>query len=371
MKTLHTFLSAFWLLLLMAGMCLASTETITYTYNDAGRLIDADYGDAKSIAYTYDANGNMLSRQVSLPGSSYNLTVNSGSGSGQYAAGTVVNIQANAPADGKMFDQWTGDVTHVANVNTANTTVTMPSANVAVTATYKDIPPTLYALTVTSGTGSGQYVAGTVVNIQANAPAAGKMFDKWTGDVASVADVNSASTTVTMPSANITVNATFSQKTYTVTATAGEGGSINPASRAVLHGQITTFTVTPNTDYRIATVSGCGGSLSGHTYITGAITGNCNVAASFSLQQAEYMIAVFAEPAEAGVVQGGGAYTANQPVTVRAAAHTGWVFQYWTEDGVVVSRKAGYTFSVTRDRTLVAHFKRPVALPGVMLLLME
>ncbi len=168
-----------------------------------------------------------------------------------------------------------------------------------------------------------------------------------------------------------TVTATFSLNSYTVTSTAGTGGGISPTTRTVNHGATTTFTLTPDSGYFIASATGCGGSLSGHIYITGAITGNCNVAASFSLQQTEYMIAVFAEPAEAGVVQGGGAYSANQNVTVRAAAHTGWVFQHWTEDGVVVSRKASYTFSVTRDRTLVAHFKRPVALPGVMLLLME
>ncbi len=64
MKTLNTFLSAFWLLLLMAGMSPASAVTISYTYDDAGRLIEADYGGGLAISYTYDANGNLLSRQV-------------------------------------------------------------------------------------------------------------------------------------------------------------------------------------------------------------------------------------------------------------------------------------------------------------------
>lgn len=70
--------------------------------------------------------------------------------------------------------------------------------------------------------------------------------------------------------------------TWTVSATAGAGGSIDPASRTVNAGSTATFTVTPDTGYSIGTVSGCGGSLVGNTYTTGAITGACPVAASFS-----------------------------------------------------------------------------------------
>ncbi len=57
-----------------------------------------------------------------------------------------------------------------------------------------------------------------------------------------------------------------------MTATAGTGGTISPASQTVNHGATTTFTVTPDTGYSINSVSGCGGSLSGNTYTTGAIT---------------------------------------------------------------------------------------------------
>jgi len=150
----------------------------------------------------------------------YTLTVTGGSGGGTYSAVTVVNIQADAPAEGKMFDKWTGDTTYVADVNSASTTVTMPASSVSVTATYKDLPPATYALSVVSGSGSGQYSPGTVVNIQADAPAEGKMFDKWTGDTTYVADVNSSSTTVTMPAADVSLTATYtdlSPVTYTLT----------------------------------------------------------------------------------------------------------------------------------------------------------
>ncbi|MBI5591018.1 MAG: hypothetical protein HY881_11105, partial [Deltaproteobacteria bacterium] len=50
-------------------------------------------------------------------------------------------------------------------------------------ATYK-VALSESTLTVTNGTGGGNYLPGTVVGIVANIPAAGQVFDKWTGDTA-------------------------------------------------------------------------------------------------------------------------------------------------------------------------------------------
>ena len=69
---------------------------------------------------------------------------------------------------------------------------------------------------------------------------------------------------------------------YTVTANAGSGGSISPTSVSVLEGSTTNFTVTSNSNYSINSVTGCNGSLSGSTYTTGTITGDCSVVASFN-----------------------------------------------------------------------------------------
>ncbi len=80
-----------------------------------------------------------------------------------------------------------------------------------------------------------------------------------------------------------TVSANFAPNAYTVTALAGSGGSIGPASASVNHGSTTTFSVTPSANYRVASVTGCGGSLSGTTYTTGTIMGACTVSASFTL----------------------------------------------------------------------------------------
>ena len=77
--------------------------------------------------------------------------------------------------------------------------------------------------------------------------------------------------------------------TYVVSATAGTGGSVSPTSQSVSSGSTTTVTVTANSGYDIDSVTGCGGSLIGTTYTTGAITGNCTVTAVFNPLTAYYV----------------------------------------------------------------------------------
>ena len=150
----------------------------------------------------------------------FTLTVNSGTGSGSYTAGTTVNIVAAAAPAGQEFDRWTGDISAVGNVNAASTFLTMPTANTSVTATYR---ARQFRLTVNGGSGSGNYAAGTIVNLEADAAPAGQEFDRWTGDVANVADVHAASTSITTLAADATVTANYKARLYSLTVNGGSG----------------------------------------------------------------------------------------------------------------------------------------------------
>ena len=66
-----------------------------------------------------------------------------------------------------------------------------------------------YALSVNSGTGSGNYVAGTQVRVSADAASAGRQFVRWTGDVAVLANPSSSTTTATVPYAAVTITANY------------------------------------------------------------------------------------------------------------------------------------------------------------------
>ena len=67
-------------------------------------------------------------------------------------------------------------------------------------------------------------------------------------------------------------------------------------------------------------------------------------------------VTVAANLEEGGLVIGGGVFGAGETCTVTAAENEGYAFAIWTRDGIVVSTDAEYTFYVTDDMDLVAHF---------------
>lgn len=70
----------------------------------------------------------------------YKLTVNYGSGTGEYKKGETVTISAYAPdTSSKVFSKWTSNSTTLgfANATSATTTLVMPESDVTVTANYK------------------------------------------------------------------------------------------------------------------------------------------------------------------------------------------------------------------------------------------
>ncbi len=62
---------------------------------------------------------------------------------------------------------------------------------------------------VNGGSGGGTYAAGSAVRVLADAPAAGQVFDGWTGDVAALADPAHPGTVLTVPAGGATVTATY------------------------------------------------------------------------------------------------------------------------------------------------------------------
>ena len=61
-----------------------------------------------------------------------------------------------------------------------------------------------------------------------------------------------------------------------------------------------------------------------------------------------------------GTVSGGGEFNAGETCTVTATANPGYFFTGWTMNGEMVSNEAEYTFIVTDDMTLIAHFSEGI-----------
>ena len=69
-----------------------------------------------------------------------------------------------------------------------------------------------------------------------------------------------------------------------------------------------------------------------------------------------YTITTAVDPVGTGITTGDGEYPPDSQCTVVAIGNAGWTFLNWTENGAPVSNSASYTFTVTGDRDLVAHF---------------
>ena len=167
----------------------------------------------------------------------YDLTISStaggsvtvpGEGTFTYNASRVLDLVAEADS-GYRFVNWTGDVTTIANVNGATTTITM-NGDYSIVANFAQIPPGKVTLTVSSTDGGSvtapgeatfTYDEGTVVDLEAE-PEEGYRFVIWIGDVDDIADATAASTTITMND-NYSITATFKFGTGCFIATAAYG----------------------------------------------------------------------------------------------------------------------------------------------------
>ncbi|MCI5137641.1 MAG: hypothetical protein D3922_04325, partial [Candidatus Electrothrix sp. AR1] len=112
-------------------------------------------------------------------------------------------------------------------------------------------------------------------------PDTGYSVDKVEG-CGGTLDVSTGTYTTGAVTVDCSVTASFEINRYTVMPSAGEHGGISPNTlQSVEHGETTEFTVTPDTGYSVGKVEGCGGTLSGNIYTTGAITTDCAVTATF------------------------------------------------------------------------------------------
>lgn len=70
---------------------------------------------------------------------------------------------------------------------------------------------------------------------------------------------------------------------HLVAATSSANGSITPSSISIEEGQAYTFSISPQVNYEIDSISGCKGELNGDTYTTSLISEACQIHVSFLL----------------------------------------------------------------------------------------
>lgn len=81
------------------------------------------------------------------------------------------------------------------------------------------------------------------------------------------------------------ITASFRPQVFTVTTSAGTGGSIEPESLQLDPGETAALTIHADTGYQIDSVTGCSGSLSDDQYQIGPLTASCTVTAGFRVRE--------------------------------------------------------------------------------------
>lgn len=236
------------------------------------------------------------------------------------------------------------------------------SQNHSISATFVAIKT--YTITASAGAGgkispSGQVLVTSGANqkftITANA---GYEIDKVLVDGASKGDIGTY--TFTTVKANHTIAASFKKLTHTITATAGEGGSITPEGEvAVVHGNNKTFTFKANTGYELASVKVDGRTVAAtSSYTFNDVTANHTIVVSFVLKQ--FTIKASVSPTAGGTIDPAGSVTVQygKSRTFTFKAKAGYELDSLVVDGEEILNASGsYTFkNVTDDHTIKAVF---------------
>lgn len=280
-------------------------------------------------------------------------------GAGSYASGSTCTLRAT-PNSGYTFVNWTKNGTQVSTNATYSFTVT---GNGSYVANFEPIPEE-YTITVNAepasgGTvsGGGTYAEGSTCVISAM-PNEGYVFENWTRNGTVVSTEPTYSIVVNR---NLTFVAHFAQNanqaTITATAEPVEGGSVSGGGTYEL-GSNCTLNAVAAVGYEFVNWTLNGSQVSTDASFSFTVTGNAVYVAHFSKIVNHYSVSANVQPANAGSVIGAGTYEEGASCTLIAIANPTYTFVSWTENGAVVSTDEQYTFTVERDRNLVAVFSQ-------------
>jgi len=288
-----------------------------------------------------------------------------GNGTFFHAAGDVVDLIA-IPDTGYRFVTWTGDVDTVADVEAAETTVIMRGI-FTITADFEAIPADLYNLTVgstaggsvtTPGEGTYEYDPGTVISLLAT-PADGYWFIDWSGDVSSVADVDSASTTITLDG-DYVVMANFEEVVpdrCSLVVSSGVGGLVTAPGEGTFtydDGEVVGLTALAEEGYRFVMWSGDTAAIENAEAVSTSVTmhGSYSVTANFEpIPVVRYNLTVESAGGGSVVNPGAGTFSYDQGtvVSLTATPASGHQFVNWTGDVGTVGNVNASSTTVTMN----------------------
>ena len=258
--------------------------------------------------------------------------------------------------------------------NSASKAITVGGTKVKlqakVTYTYKEtetVTVKKYNVNVLKGTGDGTYEAGKTVTIKADAPEEGRYFRKWNVIKGSITleDNTKETTTFAMPKEDVELEAVYEITSYTVKASAGEGGTITPSGDVlVAHGNSAVFTITPEKGYHVKEVlaDNKAVTLTDNQYTFTDVKEPHTISASF--EKDITTVTISASAGEGGNISPSGEIAAEigSSVEFTVTPDDGYHVKEVLADDAVVSLTDGkYVFNeVKESHTIYASFEKDV-----------
>ena len=310
----------------------------------SGGTVNFDNSTSAVTKATLTAGAAVIRADFEL--ATYELTVSAATGGTVTpAAPAIVNHGAAeaitaTPSGGYMFDGWSiisGSGVTIADDEDPTTNVTLIGGDAEIRADFR----ILRTLTMTNdGNGttspvSGNYQVGDELSQVITAtPSSGYGFSHWSvSGSALAADVNSASTTVTLSGGNGTVTANFTDNTYSLTVNSGGNGTTNPSGTStIVHGVATAISATPTTagyefvSWSVPNGSASFGNSSAASTTVTLTSGAATIQANFALET--YALTM--------TDNGFGSTSASTTVTygvahsITATPDTGYDFDSWS-----------------------------------------
>jgi uncharacterized repeat protein (TIGR02543 family) len=219
----------------------------------------------------------------------------------------------------------------------------------------------------TPGEGTFPYDDGTVVDLVAEADACYE-FVNWTGDVGTIADVNSPTTTITMND-NYSITANFDKISYNLTTGSTTGGSVTTPGEDTFPydcGTVVDLVAQADACYEFVNWSGDVGTVSDVNAASTNITmsGDYSITANFEeIPPVQYDFIIAADPEVGGTatdLTNESPYIEGTEVNIKAEAADGYEFVNWTAPagGFDNANDAETTFTMpAQNVTVTANFE--------------
>lgn len=345
----------------ISSMIFVGNLAVCYAHagNYQGSVTDKYYwqsyhvlGDGSVMPFRVQPTANNVSHAQTFPGGANSFTVSAQAGS--YIGISQDNILLGAalvPASG--------------TVNVPITPVTSGYVTIVVTKPQRQpytttipVGSTQYSVTTSSSpaeggttTGGGTFNPGQSCTVTAT-PASGYNFVNWTENGTQVSTQASYTFTV---NGNHNLVANFTQPSYTITTSSNPSNAgTTSGGGSFLQGQSCTVHANAASGFIFSNWTENGSQVSNQANYTFTVNGNRSLVANFS--PVTYNVTTSSSPANGGTTTGGGSYNNGASCTVTATANPGFVFDNWTMNNAPVSTNTSYTFTVTSNCNLVAHF---------------